>query len=151
MATPPHQPPAEASLASADPADRRLKVLIVDNDPDTVWTSQLLLEWEGYATRTALDGPSALAIAPTFRPDVILLDLVLPGLDGFEVARRLLPLKRGTGCRILAVTGRHRQPTDPPLASVGLDGYLLKPAPLDSLLQSLVREILESGPRRGAR
>jgi DNA-binding response OmpR family regulator len=67
------------------------RVLVVEDGPDAAETLRYLLTHWGHAVRVARDGPAALALAPAFRPDVVLPDLGLPRLDGFEVAGRLRP------------------------------------------------------------
>lgn len=114
------------------------RVLIVDNDPDTLESAALLLEMEGYTTRTASDGPSALEMVPSFQPEVVLLDIVMPGMDGYELARRLRPLKRTLGFKVVAVSGRHRPlGADPLLEEAGIDWYFLKPRRLEIILKAL--------------
>jgi len=65
------------------------RILVVDDEPDTVELLQALLEGEGYAVETALDGPSALERVKASPPDLILLDVMMPGMDGLEVCDRL--------------------------------------------------------------
>jgi two-component system alkaline phosphatase synthesis response regulator PhoP len=65
------------------------RILLVDDEPAIVETVRAYLEAEGYAVQTASDGPGALTLARSFHPDVIVLDLMLPGLDGLEVLRRV--------------------------------------------------------------
>jgi CheY-like chemotaxis protein len=66
-----------------------LRVLVVDDCPDTVTSLQLLLSSWGYEARAATDGLTALDLADSFQPDVVVLDIALPGMDGYEVAKRL--------------------------------------------------------------
>jgi CheY-like chemotaxis protein len=66
-----------------------LRVLVVDDCPDTVTSLQLLLRSWGHEARVATDGLTALDLADAFRPDVVVLDIALPGMDGYEVAKRL--------------------------------------------------------------
>jgi CheY-like chemotaxis protein len=66
-----------------------LRVLVVDDCPDTVTSLQLLLRSWGHETRIATDGLTALDLADGFQPDVVVLDIALPGMDGYEVAKRL--------------------------------------------------------------
>jgi two-component system CheB/CheR fusion protein len=75
---------------STEPAwSRQLKILVVDDEPDAVMSTSMLLQAWGYDVCTASDGLGALEIATLEQPDVIMLDLVMPGLSGFELARRL--------------------------------------------------------------
>jgi DNA-binding response OmpR family regulator len=65
------------------------QILIVDDEPTILSTVQAYLEREGFVVQTAQDGPAALKAARAFRPDLIVLDIMLPGMDGLEVLRRL--------------------------------------------------------------
>jgi CheY-like chemotaxis protein len=66
-----------------------MRVLIVDDWPDTISILQLLLQDWGHETRVADDGPKALSLSANFHPDVVVLDLAMPEMDGYEVAKRL--------------------------------------------------------------
>ena len=87
----------------ADPV-RPLRILVVDDDHDSADSLALLVRAWGYETRTAYDGPAALGLVGDFKPDVVLLDLALPRLSGYEVARRI---RAGCPhpCVLIAVTG----------------------------------------------
>jgi CheY-like chemotaxis protein len=114
------------------------RVLIVDNDADNRESAALLLEMEGYTARTASDGPSALEMVLHFKPEVVMLDIVMPGMDGYELARRLCPLKRTLGFKVVAVSGLHRPlGAEPQLEDVGIDWYVLKPARLMRILHAV--------------
>ncbi len=82
-----------------------LRVLVVDDDPDTVESLAQLLSRFGHEARTARDGPEALTVAVAFRPDVAILDLGLPGMDGYEVAHRLRQLPGLADLCLMALTG----------------------------------------------
>src|SRR5439155_229746 len=79
------------------------RVLVVDDNLDTAESSSLLLEIEGHDVRVAHTGPEAIEIARSFAPDVILLDIGLPGMDGYAVARVLRAAPDLAHCRIIAV------------------------------------------------
>jgi CheY-like chemotaxis protein len=116
---------------------RRTRILVVDDHADTARSMALLLEHAGFEVETAGDGPWALAAACRRRPDFVLLDLALPGMDGYEVARRL---RQDPACRdtvIIAVTG-HGQPEDRRQSrAAGIDHHLLKPVEVEALLSLL--------------
>jgi CheY-like chemotaxis protein len=78
--------------------------------------------------RTAHDGPSALAVAQSFQPEVVLLDIGLPGMDGWEVARRLKAEAVGKPPFLIAVTGYGREENRQKSAEAGIDLHLVKPA-----------------------
>jgi CheY-like chemotaxis protein len=111
----------------AGPTARAGRVLVVDDNVDSAETLTTLLKMSGHDVRTAYTGPTALDVAVAFLPDVVLLDIGLPGLNGYEVARRLRqhpPLK---GVRLVAMTG-YGDEADLQLArEAGFDRHLLKP------------------------
>ena len=82
-----------------------LRVLVVEDDPDWAESLRLLLHLYGHRAEVADDGTAALAAARQFAPDVVLLDLGLPGMDGYEVARRLREQPTEKPPLLLAVTG----------------------------------------------
>src|SRR5688572_32720677 len=82
------------------------RVLIVDDDQDTTDSFAEMLKLWGHETRKAYDGESVLQQALAFQPHVVLLDIGLPKIDGYEVARRLRQYQQLTGMKIVAVTGR---------------------------------------------
>src|SRR4249919_2014755 len=91
--------------AAVATAARCLRVLIVDDEPDTVDTTALLLSLDGHEVETANDGPKAIDRAAAFRPDLVLLDIGMPTLDGYAVARRIHGLALPPRPYIAAVTG----------------------------------------------
>jgi two-component system alkaline phosphatase synthesis response regulator PhoP len=98
--------------------------LIVDDEPAILRTVEAYLEQEGYDVRTALDGPSALKAARAFQPDLIVLDIMLPGIDGLEVLRRL---RQESDVYVLMLTAKADE-TDKVIGlTVGADDYLTKP------------------------
>jgi CheY-like chemotaxis protein len=99
--------------------------LVVEDDPDTLASLGLLLRLWGHEAREAADGPAALAAAGPFCPDAALLDLGLPGMDGYELARHLRALPGLDQILLVASTGYHGH--DQRLAQAGFDLLLLKP------------------------
>jgi signal transduction histidine kinase len=81
------------------------RILIVEDHPDTAQTLATLVALDGHEVQLARDGATALEMAPQFLPEVMLIDIGLPGMDGFEVARRIRKLDCGRGCMLVAVTG----------------------------------------------
>jgi two-component system CheB/CheR fusion protein len=119
------------------------RVLVVEDNPDSSEMLALLLRADGYDVRTAIDGPTALAIAATFQPEVVLLDLGLPGMDGYEVAARLRQLPRLDSALIIAVTG-YGQERDRALSRrAGFDQHVTKPVDHARLLRLLRSEASE--------
>ena len=86
-----------------------LRVLVVEDSRDTADSLALLLRLWGHRSAVAYTGESALEVATTFRPDVVLLDIVLPGIDGYEVAWRLRQLPGLARCRLMALTGNDNE------------------------------------------
>jgi CheY-like chemotaxis protein len=112
---------------SAEPAGR-LRILVVDDNVDSAESLSLLLELGGHEVRTAHDGPAALEAARAFQPRVVLLDIGLPGMSGYEVARRLREMSGMERALLLALTG-YGQEDDLRLArAAGFDQHLVKPA-----------------------
>ncbi len=117
-----------------------VKVLVVDDNIDSADTMGMLLELKGATTRLAYDGEAALAAAAEFRPDAILLDIGLPGIDGHEVARRLRAESHGRGVLLVAMSGWGQDGDRHASLDAGFDRHVTKPvdhAVLDDLLSNL--------------
>jgi DNA-binding response OmpR family regulator len=122
---------------SADEAvNKRRRVLVVDDDVDGATSWAMLVGLWGYEVEVAHDGPSALQAAEVRAPDAVLLDIGLPLLDGYEVARRLRQ-RLGQKPFLLALTGR-AQPLDRiASAAAGIDRHFAKPTDPDEILAAL--------------
>jgi CheY-like chemotaxis protein len=120
--------PAAAGVA-------RKRVLVVDDNQDSAESLALLLELYGHEVRTAFAGPSALETAGVFLPEIVLLDIGLPGMDGYEVARRLRA--EHDGCRLIALTGYGRDDDRQRSREAGFDHHLVKPVDLEELKRAL--------------
>jgi CheY-like chemotaxis protein len=132
--------PGSAPQEEAAARQHPLRVLIADDDRDGALTLSTLLEMEGYEVRAVHGGQEALDLAREFRPDVVLLDIGMPKITGYEAARRLR-LRYGNDCPVLiAITG-WKQASDKILASLaGFDHHVAKPyepAHLIELLKKL--------------
>jgi len=112
-----------------------LRLLLVDDNQDAVDTLSLLLSTLGVEHRTANDGATALAIAERFRPQVVLLDIGMPGMDGHEVARRLREQPIHAGIVLIALTGWGGEQDHDRSRAAGFDHHLRKPADIDELLR----------------
>jgi two-component system CheB/CheR fusion protein len=133
------EPAREPALSAPTEPGGARRVLVVDDNVDAREALKFLLEDEGHDVRTAADGPDALAQAKTFLPDVVLLDIGLPGIDGYEVARRLRAL---AGCEesiIVAVSGYGQAEDRARSSAAGFDGHLLKPVAPERLLDVVSR------------
>jgi CheY-like chemotaxis protein len=114
-------------------------VLVVDDNQDAAGAMAVLLSVDGHEIATAYDGASALASAESARPDVVLLDIGLPDITGYEVARRLRALEDGDRMTIVAISG-WGQARDKQLAfDSGFDAHLTKPAD-PSQVRALLRD-----------
>ena len=125
----------------------------MDDNPDAARSLSLLLSrMYGHDTRVAYDGPSALAATQEFRPEVILLDIGLPGMDGYDVARAIRMRDRDGTLIIIALTGWGQQEDRRQSQEAGFDHHLVKPvdpATLDQLLGQLCSPS-GTGPRHGS-
>jgi signal transduction histidine kinase/ActR/RegA family two-component response regulator len=131
--------PAAAASAetAAAPAPVRGRILIVDDNLDGAEMLCLLLEAEGYAVATAADGLQAVEMAVGAPPDVILMDIGLPGIDGYEAARRIREAPACRGVRIVALSGWGDEKAKVRAAQAGMDGHLVKPVDAESLRRAL--------------
>ncbi len=115
------------------------RVLVVDDNGDAAESLALLLHAVGAEVRTAHDGLAGLAQAAEFLPQAVLLDLGMPGMDGFEVARRLRGDARQAGLVIVALTGWGQEDDRRRTQAAGFDHHLTKPVDVDALLGILAR------------
>jgi CheY-like chemotaxis protein len=114
------------------------RILIVDDNPDAVSSLKVVLTTMGYEVRTAQDGPHALEAAEDFRPQVILLDIGLPKLSGYEVARKIRDQPWGRSILLVATTGWGQLDDRQRARQAGFDHHLVKPvdsATLDELFK----------------
>jgi len=129
-----------------DGHDRQARVLIVEDDDDIAQVLQRSLRLEGYETRIAGDGEAALGAAVDFVPDLVVLDLGLPKIDGMDVARRL---RASDDVPILMLTARDALEARVEGLDAGADDYLVKPFERQELLARL-RALLRRRPPRGS-
>ena len=129
-----------------DAHERQARVLIVEDDDDIAQVLQRSLRLEGYETRIAADGEAALGAANDFVPDLVVLDLGLPKLDGMEVARRL---RQSDDVPILMLTARDAVESRVEGLDAGADDYLVKPFERQELLARM-RALLRRRPPRGS-
>lgn len=126
---------SDATLVDACIVRAGRKILLVEDNADVAESTSLLLTLVGHEVRHARDGVQALRMAAAFEPDVVLLDIGLPLMDGYEVARRLRAMPRTRGALLLALTG-YGQPADRQRGKdAGFDGHLLKPVDPQELRQ----------------
>ncbi|HEX2545977.1 MAG TPA: ATP-binding protein [Ramlibacter sp.] len=121
-----------AAAAPGSGSSSRKRVLVVDDNADAADTLSMLLETLGHATRTAGDGATAMERFDEFRPEVVLLDIGLPDVDGYEVARRLRA-KAGNTFRLVALTGWGQAEDKKRAAGAGFDQHWTKPVDPEKL------------------
>ena len=109
------------------------RVLVVDDNPDITSCLSAMLEAVGHEVHEANDGLSALAGVDEFTPHVLVLDLVMPFMSGFEVAERVRQLPGGEEMTIVAITGNHAPDDLGEITHAGFDHYLVKPIAFDAL------------------
>jgi CheY-like chemotaxis protein len=114
-----------------------LRILVVEDDPESLQMMGALLGLWGYEPRLVPAGPAALEAVEEEMPDIVLLDLGLPGMDGFEVARRLRGRPGGDDIFIAAVTAYRGEEHQRQAREAGFDRYLMKPVDIDTLRQLL--------------
>jgi PAS domain S-box-containing protein len=129
------EPPAAPS-AALPPTAAALpqRVLVVDDNADAADTLAMLLSVRGYDVRVARDGPAALGAARDFHPELVLLDIGLPGMDGYAVARALRADQAYNPLRLVALTGYGREEDRRRSAEAGFDHHLVKPVAPEVLL-----------------
>lgn len=114
-----------------------MRVLLVEDNMDTLATMAALLRFEKYEVMTAHDGQMALEMAKLLPPDVVLLDIGLPGMDGYKVAEALRNQDPGRTLYIAAVTGYGKAEDKKRAAEAGIDAHLTKPAAPAAIVQLL--------------
>jgi PAS domain S-box-containing protein len=123
--------------ADLNPTAGTLRVLIVDDNVDTVLGFTLLLNAHGHEVRTAYNGLEVAEVVTEFQPHVIILDIGLPGANGYQVARQVRGLPGGCDIVLVALTGYGQEADRQTSTAAGFDHHLVKPAKLDQLLRIL--------------
>jgi two-component system OmpR family response regulator len=127
----------------ADSDDKPTRVLVVDDNQDAAETLSFLLASAGYQVETRFDGASALVAAEEFEPDVCVLDLKMPGMDGYELARRLRAGAQGRPLVLATVTAYRDFDHVEQAEQAGFDLYFTKPAEPGELAEQLHAYLLE--------
>jgi PAS domain S-box-containing protein len=131
--------PVHPSSFLLPPSKRR--VLVVDDNEDAAESLAIALRLSGHQVRVAHDGPAGLRAAQEHRPEVVFLDIGMPGMDGYEVARRLRQQPGGGDAMLVAVTGWGQEADRRRSHEVGFDRHLVKPVDVDALHRLLERPI----------
>jgi CheY-like chemotaxis protein len=138
--TQPATHPVDEVHRQGPPAPRSIRVLCVDDNQDLVNSLAMLLQAMGHKVQVANDGAAALVGAQTLRPEIVLLDIDMPGMNGYELARRLLEQQRDAPPRLIALTGWGRESDKQRAQDAGFYRYVVKPMTikaLESLLEDL--------------
>jgi DNA-binding response OmpR family regulator len=119
------------------------RILIVDDEPNIVLALEILMKREGYEIRTVGDGERAVEAAETFRPDLILLDVMMPRMDGFEVCQRIRADASLKDISIVMLTAKGREVEREKGLALGADLYITKPFSTREVVRK-VKEMLAS-------
>ena len=120
------------------------KILLVDDEPNILVAIEFLLTKEGYQIEKAFDGQQAIEKVESFHPNIIILDVMMPGLDGFEVARRVRHMDGNDDIKIIFLTAKGTTQDKMKGYSTGGEYYLIKPFDNDELVD-LVKELVAFG------
>jgi signal transduction histidine kinase len=132
------QPKAEQSTeASTQKSTTGRRILVVDDNEDSAMSLAMLLEISGHEVRTANDGLESIDMAAEFRPDIVLMDLGMPKLNGYEAASRIRAQPWGEGMILVAVTGWGQEEDRRRTAEAGFDSHLVKPVDYGAFVKLL--------------
>jgi PAS domain S-box-containing protein len=137
MVSPPESQPVSPPAEGIKPTGPSLRVLVVDDNVDTVTTLALLVQESGHEVRTAYDGSAVLETALDYRPNLVLLDIGLPGFNGFEVARQLRQQPTLKNIVLVAMTGYGQDSDRKRSQEAGFDFHLVKPGDFGKVLEIL--------------
>jgi signal transduction histidine kinase/ActR/RegA family two-component response regulator len=144
--------PERRGEAAPAPAGKRSvtakRVLVVDDNEDSAELLCEMLQWVGHEVAVAHDGPSALVMADRFAPEVAVLDIGLPVMDGYELGRRLREGPQGGTCRLIALSGYGQERDRARSSAAGFEAHLVKPVDGRRLLQVIAGERDSSPPSR---
>jgi DNA-binding response OmpR family regulator len=129
---------------------RPVRLLVVDDNVDAADAIGTLLALEGFDVGTAHDPEAAMECARAEDPDVILLDIGLPGMTGYELARKLRAPPVATRAKLVAITGYGQAADTDTAREAGFDGYLVKPVDLAQLKSSIETLLAREAPRSDA-
>jgi len=134
------EPPAAGESLKPRPRSD-LRILLVEDSEIARSTLRQLLELDGYHVDTASDGPTGIEMMECHQPDVALVDIGLPGLDGYQVACRIRSNRKHGDVYLVALTGFARAEDRQQAAEAGFDAHLAKPLDFDALEQLLSRRL----------
>jgi DNA-binding response OmpR family regulator len=122
------------------------KVLVIDDDPTVQRLAEYVLKKSGYEVLTAANGIEGLRKVKTEKPQLVILDVMLPGMDGFEVCDRLRKDPETAHIPVLMMSAKAQTSDDDTARNVGADEYLVKPASPSEMLRRVARLLGESAP-----
>jgi DNA-binding response OmpR family regulator len=117
------------------------RILIADDEPNIVVSLEFLMKREGFEVATAVDGEATLAAIERTRPDLVLLDIMLPKMNGFEVCQRIRSNPQWSGIKVLMLTAKGRDTEVAKGLALGADAYVTKPFSTKDLVAQ-VRQLL---------
>lgn len=121
------------------------KILIVDDDPNIVISLEFLMKREGFAVAVAMDGEAALQSMAEHAPDLVLLDIMMPKKDGYEVCQQIRATPAWDNVKVVMVTAKGRDTERSKGLAMGADAYVTKPFSTKDLAQQ-VRQLLGDNP-----
>jgi CheY-like chemotaxis protein len=136
---------ARPAAAAEEPATATRRILVVDDNDDAAALLAVLLQLDGHEVQTARDGGEAVDRAESFQPEVVLMDLVMPGMDGFEASRRIRARPWSSNVLIVALTGRGRDIDRRRARDSGIDLHFIKPVDTRVLLGVVTRSFKGNG------
>jgi CheY-like chemotaxis protein len=116
-----------------------LRILVVDDNRDSAESLALMLQMIGHDARCATDGLAGLETASSFRPEVVFLDIAMPRLNGYDLARRIRDQHWGRGLSLIAMTGLSRAEDQRRAREAGFNHHLVKPVAFEEVMQLLSR------------
>ncbi|MFO7312578.1 response regulator transcription factor [Rhodothermus marinus] len=121
------------------------RILIVEDEPSIALSLRFLMEQEGYQVHVVEDGEAALEACRNVPPDLVLLDVMLPGVSGFEVCRQLKAGPDGRAVKVVLVTARGRETDLEKGRAVGADAYIVKPFAIREVMETVRTLLNRSG------
>lgn len=120
------------------------KILIVDDEPNIVIPIQFLMEQNGFTVSVAYNGKKAMEAVSEFQPDLIILDIMLPGMDGFEICQRIREKSDWSNIKIIIVTAMGREANMAKGIAMGADAYIIKPFSNAHIVQQVNALLIEN-------
>lgn len=120
------------------------KILIADDEPNIVISLEFLMQRNGFEVKTAGDGEAALRLVTEFRPDLVLLDIMLPLKSGYEVCQKIRENPEVSGMKVVMITAKGRDIEVAKGLALGADAYITKPFSTQDLLDQVKRLLSET-------